>query len=1337
MSEASAARETKRRKVTLAAVDISEAIDTESRDAGDAAMTASKESLAGPRLFKGENRTSKEQLKGIGNFFTKIWKHNLFEDYFRNKEITKIRKSIETSDNLYAADQADTTASNKSKNAIVQRFTSEYGDELIHHEAGEHRKEIDTEEVLAPIKKLIVDYASNKIDDVEFLRQKQGLLATIKKENPDLDLGGRMFADNLLGTAQEIREQVEFAITHEDGLRALDFDLKVVVGKAKAGVRTEAQFNTVDRLVDKLKKTTVGQFVNETTLASGVAIASSVAKAVSKRVANSRLAQWASFGGTAAVSAGYAAMAESRRFSEERRQHLREMAQNKKYDAEKSPRREDMEKYKYNTVPATNLADRLETSLYKSKEQARQDLAAQRARLERTSEMDVKTTEDSEQVVAALAELERLENYNPDATIETKKIGKKELYDLMAYVADIEARIQLSDRKKIDLISYSDATQVEEERLRLDIIRARAKITLREKWQASSPNHDFDEALNALVTASSNELTRDDIESKDALFKKMKTNRSWKAAARGLVSGLIIGGVAQEVAAAATGSTKGFLGWLLGRNKPAAADDHVTALESLRRWYNNEAPAQPTSWHDEVVGSSTVKLPDGYNLEFDGVGTYAIMHDGSTVVDQLTFVNGQLTPDSLAALKAADIAIGTSTINVTSSTQEIHSMTAKDFVATHNTTEVARHQWYNNDTTEFDLNEQKQWWGGIKGTGVDKAGNFVMSIKHMFKGGSSYVDAQGFEHSIDPSNPAATPHLRLLLSLSKDTQKHVFEISVDKNWNAIIDKNSEAGQLLFAQGGKHAEFLGKYAEIAEVMGTKDGVEHVNIISTVVGDGIKDINVPVIVTTSVPESVTTINPTADHLELPFVIPLLGRTPLEPIQKKGEEKDSAPVTSGNNYKAYSADSYYGGEPVAIDRNRFSPDVLNNPDADLNDFQELDRYFGEIKKKNPDYYHTLENEKKKIAPMQDTNKLSVCIPVAGHQEGKSIYTSLENYTLQTANKDTFELMLFVNHPDKNPSGKPIQPDKTLTEIERFKKDYPDLNVQVIYKVIPIKEAKIGYVRKYLNDLTALRHHDRGEGKQELFLVSNDADNKGMAPEYLQNFIDKFEKNKNIDSYLGQLDWDPNVYVKNPLIHIGTRLFQYFGVINRHKGGGAGSSGANFAFRSSIYAAIDGYEPINAGEDSNLGDKILDARSGARKHKGVGFAGARVSRLYTSARRAEKVLKEGYAPSEQWLHGFSPFDDEVRKAKWDYEKIDFDDPKQVKELVEQLEKIINRTIPAVGSANHWTFKTAMDLLGIKFKVINEKAIKIVQPEYLIRNLKKYQSEGLKMMVNKTARKK
>lgn len=427
----------------------------------------------------------------------------------------------------------------------------------------------------------------------------------------------------------------------------------------------------------------------------------------------------------------------------------------------------------------------------------------------------------------------------------------------------------------------------------------------------------------------------------------------------------------------------------------------------------------------------------------------------------------------------------------------------------------------------------------------------------------------------------------------------------------------------------------------------------------------------------------------------------------------------------------DSMYGGEPTAdrlalFEKHR-SPNLRNNPEAPLDPYNEAEAYFN---RQNPEYLREIQTLASKIQPPPSPNlKAIVCIPVAGHQEGANIYESLNNYTFQDAAKDQYEILLFVNQPETDREGNPIRPDRTMAEIERFRRDHPDMPIRVVSRVMPFDQAKISYVRKYLNDIALLRHHQRDQGAGDIVLISNDADNKGIAPTYINNFIQKFEENTHTDAMLGQLDWDPEAYTKYPLVHFGTRLFQYLNAIGRHNSGRMVSSGASSAFKGSIYAGIGGYIPeISHGEDISIGQAIIAARG---DHTRIQYGGARVSRLYTSARRAVDSLNSGLVPVIQWNNGFSAFDDEVRRLQLgEGQNINYSDPGQVEKLKTDLEVVINKTLDVyegderVGKDAPY-YRRALRYLGVQYKLRNGNVF-ITNMDQIGRRLQHYQRIGV-----------
>ncbi len=115
-------------------------------------------------------------------------------------------------------------------------------------------------------------------------------------------------------------------------------------------------------------------------------------------------------------------------------------------------------------------------------------------------------------------------------------------------------------------------------------------------------------------------------------------------------------------------------------------------------------------------------------------------------------------------------------------------------------------------------NEQMLKWGGVKRTGVDVNGNFVLDIKDMLE----EKNVQGLMED--------GKEVKILFSTGEN-QQEVTSLSVDKNGKLIIPKDSN---LFTAENGK-AVFHGKNMEVAIVDEKIDGPEDVKILATVQGD----------------------------------------------------------------------------------------------------------------------------------------------------------------------------------------------------------------------------------------------------------------------------------------------------------------------------------------------------------------------------------------------------------------------------------------------------------------------------------------------------------------------
>lgn len=1259
----------------------------------------------------------KKDLKGVGGFLKKIWKHNLAREFYRQKQISLARQRILESGSLYADEDSDAKAHDDAMRAVVERFGSELKDEDVIH-AGETREILkgdgssDNSEINDKIKDLIVEYVNDKsgsFSDEVFEEEKRRLLADFQGSD-EKNVRVRT-ADNFLSIAKELKEKYK----HDMSLDDLDKEVDLVIGKARLGVRTEAQYNNFDKVTEHIRNSFVGRFVDETTIASAVAIAGSVINRVAQGAARSKFIAWGTFGLSAVLGSGFAAMRESHKVEDERRDHARSMAKGGRQIDADSKRRIEMEKIRYETVHAGEVANNL---------------------LERIHNVD------------------SVEDFNAAMTL----------------LVQAESRIRISDQQSIDLLTYSNAQSVEQERFNLDIVRAQAKVELRNKYEAgllstsvgsiTGSIHNmksFDEFLDSALEAKMESLVHGEegIEEKNELFSKMKRRKVAAAAAKGLASGLVVGSVVQEISALFNDNQEGLVEHAFDSMSGQEPDlsKNATVLEGFREYLTGEEIQNRVSNIKILPTGERIEFPEGTELELisgSNPPAYTFSLDGEVLPSPVHFSAGHLDAQSIEMLREHGVGIQTGTLMVNELSPESmaagahEELTPSQYVEEHSDVykRIHRDGWYDNDTVRPDKNELRLGWGGHHKSGIDAEGNYVFSVAGMKEGGSHHGGL-----SADLKESLADGKLKMLLSLSKDTQFNPVEVPIDAHGNAIIDPDSEIGKTFFktemTKDGPQLKFIGRFAEVGRSMSVgQDGVEHFRIMATDEGKGLSMVTNTIdkteLASTNVshPENVTHFDVLNQrNITPPPFIPVFGREPLEKLHKK---KRTIPVgLTYLNYSGGTGRSFF--EQTANNKKSWlSKNLIENPSVDLEEMKEIKDY---LDSQDKDHIELLERLSREAGPMNKKCRAAVCIPVAGHQEGETIYESLKSYTYQTADKDTFEVLLLVNHPDKDKAGNEVVPDKTLTEIERFKKDFPDMNVKVMYQVVPQDKARIGYVRKVLNDSALMRHSERGEGSPELALVSNDADNKGIAPEYVENFIESFDENKNVDSYLGQLDFDPDSYVRKPLLHVGIRFFQYLEVQSRYKKYHLNSSGANFALRAKSYAAVGGYTNDAIGEDTILGTKLTIARRDAKDKTAIAYAGPRVSRLYTSSRRAEASLKDGKAPIEMWDKGFSATDDDVRKVDWDESKaeVNFDDKIATAEFITQVQDVLNRSLSRMKvwgtKASSPSVKKALGWLGVKYRIKGDSEIEIIDADRMIKGLQNYKNEGKQIHDRKAGR--
>lgn len=1157
-------------KQKVAIIDARHLAEMEARDAANAHMT---------------------EEKGKAGFWKKLWHHSLFESHYRNKKLNEVREEIRKSGNIYTAVEQDTKAHENAMNNIATRFISEY-EEVINKVAGEARENLNktdakTLKTKADIKKLITDYAKDSsMNEEVFKSEKTKIFNSI---DHDLIKGAGVYADNLF----EMAKNAKLAVEHGAKLEELDLDLDIIVGKAKSSIKTEARNNAVDKAVTWIKDTKVGRYVNPAVMSTALGVVYSLGAFAGKKTLRSKLSHAMTFGGTAVASGLLAGANESQRLAHERMQHHREMAKGGVV-GEDSPRREEMEKYTYNTESANKLISTLRESLY---------------------------TKDAQGKEIA------------------KQISQAEFDKVMASITEIETRESFSnrnlDRKKIDLITYSNAANVEKEHTEMVILLAKAKDEMRRQLSDNlksilKPGESFDTILAKQVEVSEKVLMEGEkgITKQDKAFRNMKLKRSALAAGKAVLIGATVGAAVQEGIAAADGlwggTREGIFEGLMHHGGPTA--NHVqTPLDHLilGNTHMSMEGAQDHLLENQNFGApSHFKLPEGVSMIDNGDGTYNIMRGDDIVSDHI-----ELHTDASGALDQASMdRLGEDGLVACVEPHAIEGVgntvvSAKDYIDGHldHTTHIARDGWYDNNTPKpvFDKNELKLWWGGDHNTGINHDGKYVFNVSHMTSKGSFHDSL-----SVDAQEKLKHGGLKMFLSLTRDTQMHPFEVDIDENGNAIIDPNSEVGKLFFSTDANgHAVFQGRFAEVSETFGTDaNGSLHVRELATYEGPDHGPITIPG--TTDIP--VNYIDVPLDR-DPPIFIPFVPRTPLEPIFYKPPFN---PLEPGQKKNTEIIKMYYNGANInelqrefkekGIERDPYTMIELedgrkiwvdkNNKEVSRDKVRERVRLMAYLEKQNKEYLEELKGFNRNFEPMKKECRVSVIIPA--RFEEKNLKNLLDQYVQQVdekgnpINKDLFEINIIVNTKEGEIA------DKSIDIINEWKSMNPGYHVNAINKVFSKENANVGMARKYITDLSILRSIERAESNGPLYIESEDADLVSVDKRTIAKLIKGFDEKPYLDVLRGTQDRQPELMIKNDLLFFERRLWDFAEIVMRDESMRSDkfdkssfvwnrvvSGGWNTAYTAEAYAQIGGYVPDIIAEDMKIGQKISVLRGSEGK--------------------------------------------------------------------------------------------------------------------------------------------
>lgn len=306
--------------------------------------------------------------------------------------------------------------------------------------------------------------------------------------------------------------------------------------------------------------------------------------------------------------------------------------------------------------------------------------------------------------------------------------------------------------------------------------------------------------------------------------------------------------------------------------------------------------------------------------------------------------------------------------------------------------------------------------------------------------------------------------------------------------------------------------------------------------------------------------------------------------------------------------------------------------------------------LTRQNPEHKRMVQEFAKSLPPMNEDCRLTITMPA--YLEEKNIYKTLTEWMNQvdengkSVDKNLYEVAIIVN----GPAG--YEKDGTLAEIERFQKDYPDMNVHAIDVEIPQEGGNVGLARKMISDVTLQRSLNRSTQKEPLYIESEDADLMEIDRQAVSRVINQFDSKPYLDALRGKQDLTPTILMENDLLFFDRRVERIIEYLmrdyrlrpdknenydfywNRNITGGW-----NTAFTADAYALIGGYQPARVGEDVDIGRRISVMRGSE------GDEGTFVPNVYTIG----NVANKGQSNPRRFIHAllrkvpaYSDFTDE-----------------------------------------------------------------------------------------------
>ena len=461
-------------------------------------------------------------------FIKNLWKGTLFRKYYQKKyerEIYEGERELSLGDE--DTTDVDDVIDDRSGD-VIKRFvlgvTEDY--RYIHEKAGETLTEADAETSEA-IKGAIEWFAEAEIPEGENMRHLNAEFGNrIMRIQAEARDRGQPVNDDMINNYFEVAKQARERVEHGIALERVMDGFKVYNAEARSNVRSEAHRDNLDKIIDRIESSKIGQVVPTEIVAAAVGTAWGLTQTGARAIAG----PLAGIGVSAAISG----LKERNQVTADRNRMMRDVAEGLKYgsahDDEGNRGRAARKRAKYeakiggtlyDTRPANALTQNLEQALTQSAEEG----------------------------------------------------GSNEA--LLQAIAEARVRVDYSDSESRDLISYSSGDKIGDERLALDIALIRAEKSL---------SGDDATRLEEMKQAVQRNIDQD-VDEKDRAYRQVRNKQALKQAGKVAALGAAFFFGSQEAIAAIDPNKIGFfekVGLLKTENSETASETILAGLAGPR-----------------------------------------------------------------------------------------------------------------------------------------------------------------------------------------------------------------------------------------------------------------------------------------------------------------------------------------------------------------------------------------------------------------------------------------------------------------------------------------------------------------------------------------------------------------------------------------------------------------------------------------------------------------------------------------------------------------------------------------------------------------------------------